>query len=214
MEGKRRGQVGRAGRRVQDVRGFVIQSVRLVTRHGKPVVEARLGPDPRVKRRCSCCGKQGRVHDKLPERRWHFVPLWGIAVQLVYVPRRAVCPTGGPTVEAMPWNKGKHPYAEAFMIFLARWARRLSWKETAAVFGVSWDAVHRSVEWVVEWGHRPIPSHPSPRLPRPASSSASLVRPIRWGRPGFDGGLRFPRLRPAAERLPAAGPPCRSSLNR
>jgi transposase len=52
----------------------------------------------------------------------------------------------------MPWNRGKSPYAGAYMIFLARWARRLSWKETAGVFQTSWDAVRRSVEFVVEWG--------------------------------------------------------------
>ena len=34
----------------------------------------------------------------------------------------------------------------------ARWARRLSWKETATVFQVSWDRVFRSVEMAVEWG--------------------------------------------------------------
>jgi transposase len=38
------------------------------------------------------------------------------------------------------------------MIFLARWGRRLSWTETAKVFGTSWDAVYRSVEWYVQWG--------------------------------------------------------------
>lgn len=139
-------------RRVQVLRGFVIESVRLVRRRGKEVIEVRLGSDPRVRRRCSCCGRPGRVHDRLPERRWAFVPLWGISVDLVYGARRVVCPDGGPKVEAMPWNKGKHPYAVAFMVFLARWARRLSWQETARVFGTSWDEVRRSVEWVVEWG--------------------------------------------------------------
>lgn len=38
------------------------------------------------------------------------------------------------------------------MVFLARWARRLSWKETAQTFDVSWEAVYRSVAWIVEWG--------------------------------------------------------------
>jgi transposase len=38
------------------------------------------------------------------------------------------------------------------MIFLSRWARRLSWRETAQVFGASWEAVYRSVEWFVDWG--------------------------------------------------------------
>ncbi|CAN5444713.1 hypothetical protein BH23VER1_BH23VER1_08810 [soil metagenome] len=39
-------------------------------------------------------------------------------------------------------------------LFLARWARRLSWKETAHCFRVPWDTVHRSVAWVVDHGLR------------------------------------------------------------
>lgn len=38
------------------------------------------------------------------------------------------------------------------MIFLARWARKLSWKETAEAFHSSWDKVCDAVEYVVEWG--------------------------------------------------------------
>ena len=44
------------------------------------------------------------------------------------------------------------------MGYLARWARRLSWLETARAFATSWEAVYRSVEWFVEWGlaHRQL----------------------------------------------------------
>jgi len=44
------------------------------------------------------------------------------------------------------------------MGFLARWARRLSWQETATIFHTSWESVYRSVEWFVEWGlaHRQL----------------------------------------------------------
>jgi transposase len=35
---------------------------------------------------------------------------------------------------------------------LSRWARRLSWKETAAVFHTSWDKVFDAVEHVVTFG--------------------------------------------------------------
>jgi transposase len=44
------------------------------------------------------------------------------------------------------------------MVFLANWARRLSWSETAKTFGFSWDYVRTSVEWVVHWGleHRDL----------------------------------------------------------
>jgi transposase len=38
------------------------------------------------------------------------------------------------------------------MLFLARRARRLSWKETAAVFHTSWDKVFDAVEHVVTFG--------------------------------------------------------------
>jgi transposase len=38
------------------------------------------------------------------------------------------------------------------MLFLARWARRLSWKETAEAFRTSWDKVFGAVEHVVTWG--------------------------------------------------------------
>lgn len=34
----------------------------------------------------------------------------------------------------------------------------MSWRETAQVFGTSWECVYRSVEWFVEWGlaHRKL----------------------------------------------------------
>src|SRR5438105_14085861 len=61
-------------------------------------------------------------------------------------------------VEHIPWSDGKRPVTCAMMGFLARWARRLSWRETAQVFRTSWEAVYRSVEWFVEWGlaHRKL----------------------------------------------------------
>jgi transposase len=43
-------------------------------------------------------------------------------------------------------------------LFLARWARRLSWREVAETFRTSWENVYRSVQWVVEYGlkHRSL----------------------------------------------------------
>src|SRR2546427_1479049 len=67
-------------------------------------------------------------------------------------------PSTGVVVEHIPWSHGKRPVTCAMMGFLARWARRLSWRETAQVFQTSWEAVYRSVEWFVEWGlaHREL----------------------------------------------------------
>ena len=73
-------------------------------------------------------------------------------MKLHYAPRRVICPQGGPRVEAMPWNRGKHPYARPTWCSWPAGRRRFRWKETAEVFGASWDAVRRSVDWVVDWG--------------------------------------------------------------
>jgi transposase len=101
---------------------------------------------------CSQCSQPAPVYDHLPMRAWGHVPLWNIPVKMFYAPRRLDCPACGVKVEAMPWDEGKRTNTRAMMIFLAQWARRLSWREVARVFGVSWDAVYRSVDWIVKWG--------------------------------------------------------------
>jgi len=55
-------------------------------------------------------------------------------------------------VEEVPWGNGKHQLTNAYMLFLARWARRLSWKETAPAFHTSWEKVFDAVEHVVTFG--------------------------------------------------------------
>jgi hypothetical protein len=55
-------------------------------------------------------------------------------------------------VEEAPWGDGKRTLTKAYMLFLARWARRLSWKETAEAFRTSWDKVFDAVEHVVTFG--------------------------------------------------------------
>ena len=39
-------------------------------------------------------------------------------------------------IEEVPWGDGKRTLTKAYMLFLARWARRLSWKETAEYAGL------------------------------------------------------------------------------
>jgi hypothetical protein len=50
------------------------------------------------------------------------------------------------------WGNGKHQFTSAYMLFLAHWARRLSWKETAEAFCTSWENVFNAVEQVVTFG--------------------------------------------------------------
>jgi transposase len=132
--------------------GFVYQEVRIQERGQAVVIEISLQPHGGIRGRCSQCRRPAPGYDRLPERRWQFVPLWGIATWFRYAPRRVQCPAHGVVVEDLPWSDGKRPLTCALMGCLARWARRLSWRETARVFQTSWESVYRSVEWFVEWG--------------------------------------------------------------
>ncbi|MGH9428874.1 MAG: ISL3 family transposase, partial [Terriglobia bacterium] len=60
--------------------------------------------------------------------------------------------TCGVVVEKVPWASGKHHLTNVYMQFLAHWARKLSWKETAESFHTSWDQVCHAVEYMVSWG--------------------------------------------------------------
>jgi transposase len=91
-------------------------------------------------------------------RRFEFIPIWGYAVHLLYSMRRVQCRQCGVKVESVPWAMGKHSLTKAYMLYLAHWARKLSWKETALSFGTTWDKVCHAVEYVVQWGleHREL----------------------------------------------------------
>ena len=77
---------------------------------------------------------------------------------LLYRMRRVQCATCGIKVEQVPWARGKHTLTQAYLLFLAHWARKLSWAETARSFHTSWEKVGQAVEYVVQWGleHRQL----------------------------------------------------------
>ena len=144
--------------RVQKFKSFVYKSIRWVGTDAAPELEVEVAERANGQPICSACGRRSPGYDRLPKRRFEFVPLWGIKVFLVYAPRRVACSRCGIRVEQMPWALGKRPLTKAYGWFLASWARRLSWKETASVFRTSWESVFRSVEMAVEWGraHRDL----------------------------------------------------------
>ena len=137
--------------RIEKHRSFVYRSARLVQ---VPTLAIKRDVRPRANSRakCSGCGHRARGYDTLAQRRFEFVPLWGVAVFLLYAMRRVACPSCGVKVEAVPWASGKHQLTGTYAWFLARWARGLSWKEVAEVFHTSWEKVFGSVEMAVEWG--------------------------------------------------------------
>lgn len=135
--------------RVQKFKSFVYTAVRW---SAGDTLEVDVAARANGKAVCSGCERPCPGYDRLPMRRFEFVPLWGIKVYLVYAPRRVDCQRCGVRVERLPWATGKHQLTDAYAWFLARWARRLSWKEVAEVFNTSWDSVFRSVEMAVAWG--------------------------------------------------------------
>lgn len=138
-------------RRVHPIKGFVYHSVGWDPAEPQALrVEVREREGSRG--RCSGCGRKAPGYDRQPERRWSFVPLWAMAVFLVYAPRRVDCRRCGPTIEKVPWASGKHQNCDIFRLFLAKWARLLSWAEVAACFRASWADVYSAVKWVVEFG--------------------------------------------------------------
>jgi transposase len=109
--------------------------------------------------RCGICGKRGPTYDTSKTARFfEFVPLWGFAVFLLYMMRRVDCRSCGVTTERVPWADGKNQTCNAYRLFLARWARRMSWGEVAHSFNVSWGVVYRAIRWVVDYGlaHRSL----------------------------------------------------------
>lgn len=144
--------------RVHKHKSFVYGASRLVETGDKPILEVEIRPRVGNCGVCSGCGRPRPGYDRLPLRRFEFVPLWGMKTFLLYAPRRVSCPDCGIKVEQMPWAAGKSPLTVAYAWFLAGWARRLSWKEVATVFHTSWDNVFNAVEMAVAWGraHRDL----------------------------------------------------------
>ncbi len=87
---------------------------------------------------CSRCHQLGPGYDQLVKRRFEFIPFWGFLVYLLYSMRRVDCRRcQAVVVEEVSWADGKPTLTKAYMLSLASWTRRLSWKETAEAFRTS-----------------------------------------------------------------------------
>ncbi|HXE63502.1 MAG TPA: ISL3 family transposase [Bryobacteraceae bacterium] len=137
--------------RCHRLRGFIYERAHFSA--DKKSIEVAVRPRKGSSAVCSRCHLPAPGYDQLAERRFEFIPLWGFFVFLLYTMRRVNCRRCGiVAVEEVLWGDGKRTLTKAYMLFLARWARRLSWKETAAVFHTSWDKVFDAVEHVVTFG--------------------------------------------------------------
>lgn len=70
-------------------------------------IEIEVRPRRGARPVCSGCQRRRSAYDTLAQRQFQFVPLWGIAVFLVYSMRRVNCGRCGVRVESVPWGEGK-----------------------------------------------------------------------------------------------------------
>ena len=145
--------------RVYWLKSFVYDNVRVEAIGGREALVVDIRPRANGWAICSGCQKRGPVYDHMPvQRRFEFVPIWNMPVYFHYTMRRIECEECGVRVEEVPWAEGKSPVTKPFALFLARWAKRLSWKETAEAFCTTWHTVYQSVKQIVEYGlkHRDL----------------------------------------------------------
>lgn len=139
--------------RLQKHKGFVYGDERLSEENGQWVLEVSIRARAGSRAVCSGCGREGPGYDTLAPRRFQFIAIWGVLVFFVYAMRRVQCPRcRAVTVERVPWAEGKSPITTTYAWFLAGWAKRMSWAETARSFGAGWHTVACAVEMAVAWG--------------------------------------------------------------
>jgi transposase len=143
---------------VEYFKSFVYGKARWVDDASRPTIEVEIHPRKNGRPICSGCDQVRPGYDRLPVRRFEFVPLWGIAIYFVYAMRRVECPQCGVKAEKVPWCDGKNQLTTTYRWFLAKWAKRLSWQEVACAFRTTWENVFRSVKHAVSWGlvHRQL----------------------------------------------------------
>lgn len=134
--------------------GFVYDDIRLIQEASNPRLEVKVVARKGSKGTCSGCGKKRPGYDRLKQREFIHVPLWGITVLLLYCMRRLQCPTCGVVVETVPWSTGKSPLTTSYAWFLSQWAQLLSMKEVGRQFKLSWHYVFTAVSMAVSWGRK------------------------------------------------------------
>ena len=137
----------------QKFKSFVHQKEYTETINGKLALVIEIAERKNSRPICSCCEQTGSQYDRVSQTRDdQYIPLWGCQVYFRYRRRRVNCKNCGVKVEQVPWAKGKQKLTDEFKLHLARWARRLSWKETSEAFQTSWDHVYQSVKFIVAFG--------------------------------------------------------------
>jgi transposase len=71
--------------KVQAFVGFIYEDLRMrAFENDKLEIAITAAPRGGIKARCSNCRQPSTGYDHLPERRWEFMPLWGIPTHCIY----------------------------------------------------------------------------------------------------------------------------------
>jgi len=138
--------------KVERFKSFVYGSTCVTLIAGVEALVIDIEPRRNSRPICPECGKRQRMYDRQPQRLFEYIPVWSFKTYFRYAPRRVRCLDHGVKVEALPWAYGKERMTFSYQVYLSRWAKRLSWKETADIFETSWDTVFRAVKFVVDYG--------------------------------------------------------------
>jgi len=143
------------------VRGTLDVKGHKIVRVQKTCMGIQVHIDRNKRRRlpCSQCGALAKVRDRLKPRHWKHVPLWGIAVTLIYSPARVRCPSCAKIcVEDIPWAQGKCRLSRGLIWMLSAMAKLLAWDVVAKMFSVHWNTVRAAVKQAVDYGlkHREL----------------------------------------------------------
>ena len=133
-----------------DFKHFIIGDSKF--NESKKHIEVQLKPRKNSKAICSGCHKPCPGYDKLPERKFQFIPFWGFHVFFVYSMRRVDCKECGVKVEKVPWADGKQELTHHYASYLAGWAKEISWKAVSERFHTSWQTVYRAGQSIVAYG--------------------------------------------------------------
>lgn len=135
---------------------FVYQDVRFNQAGTVPRIEVKVVPRQGSQGLCSGCNQPCAGYDRLKQREFIHVPLWGLMVVLLYCMRRLQCPKCGIVVESVPWSTGKTPLTKGYAWFLSEWAKLISMQEVARQFKSTWHHVFTAVTMAVSWGRERI----------------------------------------------------------
>lgn len=142
----------------QKFKSFIYENVAWQLYDGEKCLEIKVVARKNGKAICSCCHQPASCYDTQESRRFEFVPILGYRCFFLYRMRRVNCKTCKVKIEEVPWATGKETLTKTYMQFLAGWAKKLSWQETAKSFKSTWNKVFHSIEYVVDYGlkHRDV----------------------------------------------------------